>query len=133
MIANDRQLSNTPWSYDDYIFRLPILGNQTTVNYERYSNPTAWKLTQQLDKTRTSDTAAMKATISKLQKIFLTQLPAIPLWYNGVWAQWNTNTWANWPSSRGAGMQTLPAFWRNYFQMTGIDTLAHLKPVGGGA
>jgi peptide/nickel transport system substrate-binding protein len=133
VIANDRQLSNTPWSYYDYVFRLPILANQTTVNYERFSSPAAWKLTQQLDKTPTSDTAAMKATISKLQKIFLTQLPAIPLWYNGVWAQWNSSTWTNWPSSTGAGMQNLPAFWRNYFQMTGIDTLARLKPVGGGA
>ena len=132
VIGNDRQLSNTPWTFYDYIFRLPILDNQTTVNYERYANATAWKLTQQLDRTPTSDVAGMKATISKLQKIFLQDMPVIPLWYNGVWAQWNTSHWTNWPSSTGTGMQVLPAMWRNYLQMTSIEMLTKLKPVGGG-
>ena len=131
IIGNDRQLSNTPWSFYDYIYRLPILDNQTTVNYERFSDQTAWNLTQQLDRTPTSNTGAMKAILSKLQTRFLTDLPVIPLWYNGVWAQWNTSTWSNFPASSGAGRQTLPAFWRNYFQMTGIDSLAHLKPAKG--
>lgn len=132
VIGNDRQMSNSPWTYYDYIYRLPILDNQTTVNYERFSDPTAWKLTQQLDRTPTTNTAAMKRIVSQLQSRFLQDLPAIPLWYNGVWAQWNSSQWTNWPSARGAGRQTLPAFWRNYFQLTGIDTLAHLKPVGAG-
>lgn len=132
VIGNDRQVANTPWTYYDYIYRLPILDNQTTVNYERFNDPTAWKLTQALDKTPTNNTGAMKAVISKLQTRFMQDLPAIPLWYNGMWAQWNTSQWTNFPSSTGAGRQTLPAFWRNYFQMTGIETLANLKPAGGG-
>ncbi|HET9288365.1 MAG TPA: ABC transporter substrate-binding protein [Gaiella sp.] len=126
VIANDRQVSNTPWTYYDYIFRLPILKNQTTVNYQRYSNPTAWKLTQALDKTPASNQKAMKTTLSRLQQIFLQDLPAIPLWYNGVWAQWNTSQWNGWPSSQGN--QVLPAMWRNYLQMTGIEMLTRLKP-----
>lgn len=130
VIGNDRQVSNTPWSYYDYIFRLPILKNQTTVNYERYSNPAAWKLTQQLDKTPTTDKVAMKAILSKLQKIFLQDLPVIPLWYNGAWAQWNTTHWTSFPGPTGAGMQNLPIMWRNYLQMTGIDMLSQLKPTG---
>ncbi len=65
VIGNDRQLSNTPWTYYDYLFRLPIRENQTTVNYERYTNPTAWKLTQQLDRTPTSNQAAMKSMMSQ--------------------------------------------------------------------
>ena len=44
--ATTGSTSNTPWTYYQYIFQLPILENQTTVNYERYSNPTAWNLTQ---------------------------------------------------------------------------------------
>jgi peptide/nickel transport system substrate-binding protein len=131
VIGNDRQMSNTPWTFYDYIYRLPILDNQTTVNYERFSDPTAWKLTQQLDRTPTSNTGAMKAIISKLQTRFMQDMPVIPLWYNGVWAQYNTSQWTNFPSSTGANRQTLPAFWRNYFQMTGIDTLAHLQPAKG--
>jgi peptide/nickel transport system substrate-binding protein len=127
LIANDKQVSNSPWEYYDYMFRLPILDNQTTVNYERYANATAWKLTQQMWKTPTSNLAAMKSVLSKLEKIQLQQLPLIPLWYNGAWAQWNTTHWKNWPSATGKGMQNLPIMWRNYLQMTGLDMLTNLK------
>jgi peptide/nickel transport system substrate-binding protein len=130
VIANDRQVSNTPWTYYDYIYRLPILKNQTTVNYQRYSNQAAWTLTQQLDKTPASNQAAMKSILSKLQRMFLRDLPVIPLWYNGVWAQWNTSNWANWPSSQNH--QVLPAMWRNYLQMTGIELLTGLKAKSAG-
>ena len=128
VLANDRQISNTPWSYYDYVYRLPILDNQTTVNFERFSDPVAWQLTQQLDRTPATDTAAMKAILSKLQTRFLDSMPVIPLWYNGAWAQWNTARWSNWPSS--TGQQVLPIMWRNYLQMTGMDMLTHLTPAG---
>ena len=39
--------------------------------------------------------------MSKLQKTFLQDLPAIPLWYNGMWAMVNTKYWTNWPSVDG--------------------------------
>ena len=128
VIANDRQITNTPWTYYDYLFRLPILETQTTVNYERYSNATAWNLTRQLNRTPTSNQAAMKSTMSKLQKIFLTDMPVVPLWYNGIWAQWNTSHWTNFPKAQRN--QVLPAMWRNYLQMTGIEMLTRLRPVG---
>ena len=38
--------------------------------------------------------------MSKLQTTFLQNLPAIPLWYNGMWAMCNTKYWTNWPSSK---------------------------------
>jgi peptide/nickel transport system substrate-binding protein len=130
VINNDQQIGNTPWAYYNYLFRLPILDNQTTVNYERYNNPTAWSLTQKLDKTPASDQKAMKSITSQLQTIFLKDLPVIPLWYNGVWAQWNTSHWSNFSSSKGAGLQNIPATWRGYWQMGGIQMLSHLKPAG---
>jgi peptide/nickel transport system substrate-binding protein len=129
VLANDRQIANTPWTYYDYIYRLPIESNQTTVNYERYNDPAAWKLTQQLDKTPDDDPAAMKSVLSQLQGRFLDTMPAIPLWYNGLWAQWNTSHWSNWPSSEGN--RVLPAMWRNYLQMTGVDMLTHLRGTSG--
>ncbi|MGE5690242.1 MAG: ABC transporter substrate-binding protein [Pseudomonadota bacterium] len=128
VIGNDRQITNTPWTYYDYLFRLPILENQTTVNYERYTNKTAWALTQKLNRTPTAQVASMKATMSKLQKIQLQDLPAIPLWYNGMWAQWNTSHWTNFP--KAGQNQVLPVMWRNYLQMTGIEMLTRIKPVG---
>ncbi len=117
----------TPWTYYNYIFRLPILDNQTTVNYERYTNNTAWNLTKQLDKTPTSNLKAMRAVTSKLQKIFLQDLPIIPLWYNGVWGQWNTSHWKNWPNGSVKSRRTIPAMWRGYLQIGGLRMLSNLK------
>jgi peptide/nickel transport system substrate-binding protein len=126
LLGNDRQYSNTPWTYYQYIFQLPILGNQTTANYERYTSQAAWKLTQQLDKTPSTSPRAYQAVMSKLQTLFLKDLPAIPLWYNGMWAMFNTKYWTNWPSASSG--QYTPSSWRNYWQMTSIDMLTHLKP-----
>ena len=64
--------------------------------------------------------------MSKLQKIFLQDLPAIPLWYNGMWSMVNTQYWTGWPSATSG--QYTPTSWRNYWQMTSIDMLTHLKP-----
>ncbi len=128
LLGNDRQWSNTPWTYYQYVYQLPILANQTTTNYERFTDQTAWKLTNQLDRTPTSHTAAYRAIMSQLQKRFLQDLPVIPLWYNGMWAMFNTKYWTNWPSANGR--QYTPTAWRNYWQMTSIDMLTHLKPTG---
>jgi peptide/nickel transport system substrate-binding protein len=126
LLGNDRQYSNTPWTYYQYIFQLPIAANQTTVNYERYSNPTAWSLTKALDKTPSTNTKAYQAVMSKLQTTFMQDLPAIPLWYNGMWSMVNTQYWTGWPSATGS--QTTPTSWRNYWQMTSIDMLTSLRP-----
>jgi peptide/nickel transport system substrate-binding protein len=125
LLANDRQWSNTPWTYYQYIYQLPILDNQTTVNYERYVNQNAWKLTQALDKIPSSNTKAYQAVMTKLEMLFLKDLPAIPLWYNGMWSMVNTQYWVNWPSAKG--LQYTPTAWRNYWQMTSIDMLTHLR------
>jgi peptide/nickel transport system substrate-binding protein len=125
LLGNDRQMSNTPWTYYQYLFNLPILENQATMNYERYSNRTAWNLTNQLDRTPSSNPKAYRAVMSKLQRAFLQDLPVIPLWYNGMWAMFNTQYWTGWPSAETA--QYTPASWRNYWQMTSIDMLTHLK------
>ena len=126
LLGNDRQYSNTPWTYYQYIYQLPILGNQTSTNYERYSNAKGWNLTKGLDRIPTSNTKAYGAQMSALEKTFLQDLPAIPLWYNGMWAMYNTKHWKNWPSA--SDRQFTPTSWRNYWQMTSIDMLTHLRP-----
>jgi peptide/nickel transport system substrate-binding protein len=128
LLGNDRQYSNTPWTYYQYIYQLPISKNQTTVNYERFEDQSAWNLTQALDKTPTTNTVAYQAVMSKLETTFLKSLPAIPLWYNGMWSMVNTQYWTNWPSS--GGPKYTPSSWRNFWQMTSIDMLTHLKPAG---
>ena len=127
LLGNDRQYSNTPWTYYQYIYQLPIKNNQTTTNYERYKSSKAWDLTIGLDKIPSSNTHARATQMALLEKTFLQNLPAIPLWYNGMWAMFNTKHWKNWPSS-SSSRQYSTASWRNYWQMTSIDMLTHLKP-----
>ena len=66
-IVNDKQLSNTPWTYYNYIFRLPI----QDVRAPRTSAATRTRrpgtLVQQLDQTPVDDVEGMKAITSQLQ------------------------------------------------------------------
>lgn len=125
VVNNDKQIANTPWTYYDYLFRLPVQDTQTTVNFGRYENQEAWDLTQQLDKTPVDDLEGMKAITSQLQRIQLNDLPILPLWYNGLWAQASTAVWTNWPAEDGS--HVLPATWRGYWQMGAIRMLDEIE------
>jgi peptide/nickel transport system substrate-binding protein len=129
VINNEKQIGNTPYTYYDYLFHLPIAEQMTTVNFARFNQAGAapWALTLKLNKVKTSNVAAAKKIHSQIQKVILEQLPAIPLWYNGMWAQYNTSVWTNFPKAAGKGLQTTPSTWNGYLNMTGIDTFANLK------
>jgi peptide/nickel transport system substrate-binding protein len=127
-VVNDVQLGSTPWTYYDFMFRQPLQDPAAkNRNYGSYSNADAWSLTQQLDKTPVTDIAAMQAITSKLQKISLTDLPIIPLWYNGAWSQVSNVAWTGWPAD--GGLQVYPVTWNGYWQMSSIQMLTQLKPV----
>jgi peptide/nickel transport system substrate-binding protein len=128
IINNDVQVGNTPWTWYDYVFRQPLpSGAGENRNYEGYKNDTAWGLVQQLDKTPVEDLTTMKSLCSQLQNIQLTDLPVIPLWYNGVWSQVSNSVWTNFPSD--TGNQVLPATWNGYWQMGAINMLTQLQAV----
>ncbi|HEY5113063.1 MAG TPA: ABC transporter substrate-binding protein, partial [Coriobacteriia bacterium] len=110
-------------------FHLPVITTgtgQTFANFERYSNPTAWALVQKLNQTPPTNTAAIKQINSSLQTTLMQDLPMIPLWYNGMWAQFTSKYWTNWPAA-GTTRQYTPVMWGGYQQMTGIDMFTHLK------
>ncbi len=105
VIDNNYQLSDNPWTYWNGIYHLPVITTgtgQTFANFERYSNPTAWKLVQKLDHDAADDTKQIKSLNNQLQTILMQKLPLIPLWYNGVWAQFTSKYWTNWPSADSA-------------------------------
>ena len=132
VIENSTQISDNPWTYFDYLFHLPIIASgpgQTFANYGRYNNPTAWAEVQKLDKTPPTDVKGRKKLMSALEKIELTQVPNIPLWYGGAWAASQSKYWTDWPSSTSS-RHYMPTMWRGYMQMTGIDMITHLKPAG---
>ncbi|MCT2585470.1 ABC transporter substrate-binding protein [Actinophytocola gossypii] len=128
ILDNQRQMDNTPWRYYEYVFGLPVQEQQTTVNYGRYENQRAWDLVNQLDATRIDDLDGMNGIISQLQRIQLTELPIIPLWYNGLWSQANETVWTNWPSAEEGSPGYLPSMWRGYPQRGAIRMLTELRP-----
>jgi peptide/nickel transport system substrate-binding protein len=130
-IDNQAQVSNTPWSYYHFIFYDKLADIPTTQggNYGRYNNPKAFDLVTQLDKVPTDDLKGMQDICSQLQTIQLTDLPIIPLWYNGMWAQMSSAHWTGWPSSAAADNHYLPVTWNGYWNMTAILMLTSLKPV----
>ncbi|NUP00128.1 MAG: ABC transporter substrate-binding protein [Nonomuraea sp.] len=130
LINNERQLSNSPYTYYEYMFQLPVQKLQNTVNFARYENKKAWSLVQELDQVRTDDIEGMKKITSQLQQISLDDLPVIPLWYNGLWAQSSTSVWKNWPSSAGGAPKTPAVMWRNWIELGGFETLTQLQPTG---
>jgi peptide/nickel transport system substrate-binding protein len=129
VINNDKQIGNTPYTYYDYLFHLPILDSQTFANFSRFTGAGAapWAMTLKLNKTKSTNVKQAMKYNSALQKVVLEELPAIPLWYNGMWAQYNTSVWTNFPTATGKGLQFTPSMWNGYLNMTGIDMLANLK------
>jgi len=129
-IDNQSQISNTPWSYYHFIFydKLADIPSTQGGNYGRYDNQKAFDLVTQLDKVPVDDLAGMQAICSQLQTIQLTDLPIIPLWYNGAWAQMSSRYWTNWPSSAEGGSHYFPVTWNGYWNMTAILMLVDLEP-----
>ena len=84
------------------MFRQPLMSAEgKNRNFGGYENADAWALVQQLDKTPVDDVAGMKEITSKLQKISLTDMPVIPLWYNGLWSQVSNVVWTELAVRRG--------------------------------
>jgi peptide/nickel transport system substrate-binding protein len=127
-IDNQAQISNTPWSYYHFVFydKLADIPSTQGGNYGRYDNQAAFDLVTQLDKVPVDDLEGMRAIISQLQTIQLTDLPILPLWYNGAWAQFSSTYWTGWPSSDGS--KYYPVTWNGYWNMTSILMLTELKP-----
>ncbi|WP_344976494.1 ABC transporter substrate-binding protein [Salinactinospora qingdaonensis] len=127
VINNERQMSNSPWTYYEYMFQLPIKDSQDTVNFGRYENEEAWELVEELNRVSVDDTETMRAITSQLQEIHFEEMPLIPLWYNGLWSQANESTWTNWPSAQGDS-HYIPTTWNGYFQLGSILMLTELEP-----
>jgi len=127
VINNDKQVGNSPYVFYDYLFRLPIQEQQINANFSRFTQAGAkpWALTLKLTHVKPENVAAAKKLNSQIQKYILTDLPAIPLWYNGMWAQYNKKYWTNFPTQ--AGGHYAPSTWNGYLSMTGIDAIAHIK------
>jgi len=127
-LNNWAAMSNTPWTLYNLLFKHPILAQQQSGNFGRYVNQEIFDLVDALAKVPTTDEAGMKTACGAIQQIMLTDMPMIPLWYNGLWAQFSTSTWTNWPTEDSTN-PTLPTTWSGYWQLGGLMTLINLTPV----
>jgi peptide/nickel transport system substrate-binding protein len=132
-IQNEAQMCNTVWSYYNWVFQNPATPEHISTaqygNYGLYDNKEAFDLVNQLDQCKLGDDACISGIASKLQKITMTDVPTLPLWYNGVWSQTNNTVWTNWPSAGDKSNHYLPASWRGYWNLSGIQMLLELQPV----
>lgn len=127
-LNNWASMSNTPWTLYNLLFRHPIQDVMQSGNFGRYEDQEMFDLVDELARVPTSDIEGMQAATSAIQEKMLTEMPMIPLWYNGLWAQYNSSTWTNWPSEESAS-PTLPTTWSGYWQLGGLETLINLEPV----
>jgi len=126
-LNNWAMLSNTPWTAYNLMFRHPIQETMGSGNFGRYDNPEIFDLVDQLAATPMDDLATMQDICEQIQTIHLTEMPMIPLWYNGLWAQFSDAVWTNWPTSAEDTPDTLPSTWSGYWQMGGLMTLTTLE------
>jgi peptide/nickel transport system substrate-binding protein len=124
-LNNWAQMSNTPWQLYNLLFRHPIQEQMQSGNFGRYDDQEMFDLVDNLARVPMSDPEGMKAATSAIQEKMLTEMPVIPLWYNGLWAQFNESTWAGFPTEPAT---TLPSTWSGYWQLGGLETLIHLQP-----
>jgi peptide/nickel transport system substrate-binding protein len=134
VIDNQDGIDNHPYTHAYYLYRLPIEDVQPhRDNPQRYENEEAWELTQELGSLSVGDPetqARFEEIMSRLEEISLTEMPVIPMWYNGLWSQVNNTTWTNWPSDAPETPDTWPSTWAGMAQMGGIRTLAAIQPAG---
>jgi peptide/nickel transport system substrate-binding protein len=127
-LNNWATMSNTPWTLYNLLFRHPIQATMGSGNFGRYESQEMFDLVDALAKVKADDVEGIKSACSDIQRLMLTDVPMIPLWYNGLWAQFSTSTWTNWPVD-GSGSYALPITWNGYWQMGGMLTLIELQPV----
>jgi len=126
-LNNWAAMSNTPWTLYNLLFRHPIQPIMGSGNFGAYDNQTLFDLVDQLAAVPTDDLAGMQAVCSQIQTIMLTEVPMIPLWYNGLWAQFSDSVWTNWPAEAANDPVRLPTTWSGYWQLGGLLTLAELQ------
>lgn len=126
ILNNDAQLENTPATYYEYVFRHPLQDQMWNGNFGRYDDSTGWDTVQELNRLE-SDDPAFEETLSELQELHLEELHMIPLWYNGMWAQYNTQVWTNWPTEASETPSHFPSTWGGYWEMGGLHTFAELE------
>lgn len=127
LIGNQQSTaSSSPFDYWNRVFSDNIHGTSvTTGNWGCYNNPQLFRWIDAFN--MTNDEATKRSLASNIQKTLLVDMPVIPLWHNGLWAQYTNTNWTNWPSETNP--YGIPVSWGNAYQLGMIYTLIGLEPV----
>ena len=116
---------SNPWHiYDDVMngaYLEQASGGKVSDNFGRYDNPEATALLKQY--AQASDDAARTDALHKIQKIFVEDVPAIPIGTHPPLAEYNTRTFTGWPSESDQYATADPT------QPSAVQVLMNLKPV----
>jgi peptide/nickel transport system substrate-binding protein len=104
----------------DGSFLKPVGQASPAGNFGRFDSPEATKALKQY--ANATDDATRTTALNTLQKIFVEQMPMIPVGADNIGAAYSTKNWVGWPDDSnpyGAGQPT---------QANALDVVLHLKP-----
>lgn len=115
---------SNPWHiYDDVMngaYLEQAADGKVSDNFGRYDNPEATKLLQAY--ASASDDATRTETLNAIQKIFVEDVPAIPIGTHPTLAEYNTRTFVGWPSEDDQYATADP------IASSAVQVLMNLKP-----
>ncbi|WP_348789278.1 ABC transporter substrate-binding protein [Leifsonia sp. NPDC080035] len=115
---------SNPWHIYDDVMNGAYLdqadGGKVADNFGRYNNPAANALLKEY--AQASDDAARTAALNKIQKIFVDDVPAIPIGTHPMLGQYNTRSYTGWPSEDDQYATADPT------QPSAVQVLMNLKP-----
>lgn len=77
-------------------FGAPI-GKAASTNFDRFSSPTATKALEAYNSTANAE--AQTAALNTVEKVWIQQLPALPLVWGAFWNEYSTQTFVGWPTA----------------------------------
>ena len=126
ILNNYNGVTSTIWTHFNYVFYpdAPNVEYAYSGNFGRYTNPNIRELLDQLNLTK--DDTKIQETVAKLSEILLTDMPYVPLWFNGAWFQASEAVWENWPNEHNP--YAWPITWPNHWQLGSIKVILNIQP-----
>ncbi|MFW5972044.1 MAG: ABC transporter substrate-binding protein [Bacillota bacterium] len=119
-------MTSNPFDYWNGVANDAIDGEtRVSGNYGVYDNPELFEMIDEFNMIRGKTSEKMEIA-AEIQKTLLVDMPTIPLWHNGLWAQQTDNVWTNWPSEDDP--YGVAANWEGSWQMGMIEVLINLEP-----
>jgi peptide/nickel transport system substrate-binding protein len=121
-------VSSTPYTYWNWVASKDIKSDTIwNGNWGRYDNQKLFDLIGQFDKINpATGMSQLKKVASQIEEILLTDMPSIPLWFNGAWFAGAQDYWTGYPDENNK--LGVPLTWNGAWQMGGVAMLLNIQP-----